>query len=268
MSSSVSSPLPSTASTADKPRLRAEGWARIRTAGAARFPGVEGRIPNFVGAEAAARTLAATSTWQEARVLKCNPDSPQRPVRHLALKEGKVVVLAVPKLSTAAPFLLLDPAELAPGDLWKASSVKGATVLGRPVTLEELPAIDLIVTGCVACSLDGARLGKGGGYSDLEFALLQSTGHIHRDVPVVTTVHGCQVLPAGALPMEAHDVAFDLVATPDRSLRTQRHWPRPSGLDWRRLPPEKADAIPVLAHHPERPTAGNDLIVPAATPTE
>ena len=237
----------------DKPRLRSEGWARIRAAGVARFPGVEGRIPNFVGAEAAAERLAATEIWRTAQVLKCNPDSPQRPVRHRALKAGKIVVLAVPKLASKAPFLLLDPAWLAPSELWAASSVKGATTLGQPVGLDDLPPIELIVTGCVACTRGGARLGKGGGYSDLEYALLRQTGHVHAEVPVVTTVHGCQFLPAGALPMDAHDVAYDLVVTPEESVQTTTAHPRPAGLHWDRLPAEKIDAIPVLAQHPDRP---------------
>ena len=259
--SDLPSPAPSTAEAAapppalhDKPRLRAEAWARIRTAGAARFPGVEGRIPNFVGAEAAADRLATTALWARARVLKCNPDSPQRPVRHRALKAGKVVVLAVPKLAHAAPFLVLDPAVLDPRDLWAASSVKGATHLGVPAMLAELPPIDLVVTGCVACTRGGARLGKGGGYSDLEFALLRHTGHLAVDVPVVTTVHTSQLLAAGSLPRDRHDVPFDLVVTPGEVVHTHRRWPRPDGIHWHRLPPEKIDAIPVLAGHPDRPT--------------
>jgi 5-formyltetrahydrofolate cyclo-ligase len=246
-------PSPHPVTSEDKPRLRAEGWGRIREAGAARFPGVEGRIPNFVGAEAAAERLARTDLWQHASVLKCNPDSPQRPVRHRALKDGKLVLLAVPKLATDAPFLLLDPRQLNARDLWRASSVKGATELGTPIGLEDLPAIDLVVTGCVACSRGGARLGKGGGYSDLEFAMLLLTGHIDREVPVVTTVHDCQVLPAGSLPMDDHDVPFDLVVTPTETISTHRTWSRPGGLYWDRLPAEKIDAIPVLAHHPQRP---------------
>jgi 5-formyltetrahydrofolate cyclo-ligase len=185
-------------------------------------------------------------------VLKCNPDSPQRPVRHRALKEGKVVVLAVPKLATERPFVLLDPAELPPGSLWRASSVKGAMEVGTPVSLDELPPIDLIVTGCVACTRGGARLGKGGGYSDLEFALLGWTRHIQPNVPVVTTVHDCQLLGAGSLPMDTHDVAYDLVVTPTEVVTTHRTWPRPHGLHWDRLPEEKIAAIPVLARHPSR----------------
>ena len=53
-----------------------------------------------------------------------------------------------------------------------ASSIKGAGQYGRPVTLDKVKKIDLVVCGSVAVNRDGARVGKGGGYSDLEFALL------------------------------------------------------------------------------------------------
>lgn len=234
------------ASPHDKPALRTAAWSRLRAAGAARFPGVEGRIPNFVGAEAAADLLAAHRVWSQATVLKCNPDSPQRPVRHRALKAGKIVVLAVPKLASHKPFIVLDPHQLTEKQLWPASSVKGATALGVPTAIEDLPPIDLVVTGCVACTRGGARLGKGGGYSDLEFALLRDSGHVHPDVPVVTTVHPSQLQPKGSLPMAAHDVPFDVIATPTECLDTHRTWPRPEGIHWRILPPEKVAAIPVL----------------------
>ncbi len=241
---------------AAKPALRARAWQGIRAAGAARFPGVEGRIPNFVGAEAAAARLAATPVWQAARVLKCNPDSPQRPVRHQALKDGKIVYLAVPKLRSERPFLRLDPAVLGPGQLWAASSVKGATALGEPVTVEEVEPIDLVVTGCVACGRRGARLGKGGGYSDLEFALLRAAARLHPEVPVVTTVHDSQLWPADSLPMAAHDVPFDWIATATELVETRRRLPRPRGIHWDRLSPEQIAQMPCVARLQPRPPGG------------
>ena len=93
---------------ATKQSLRSVFWSKIRAAGAARFPGVEGRIPNFVGAEAAAALLTTTREFQNASVLKCNPDLPQRPVRHAALKAGKIVVLAEPKLASEKCFVSLN----------------------------------------------------------------------------------------------------------------------------------------------------------------
>jgi 5-formyltetrahydrofolate cyclo-ligase len=75
----------------------------------ARCPRAHGHIPNFVGAEAAARHLTTLDAWLAARTIKSNPDAPQRPVRYAALNAGKVVYLAVPCLRTLAPFIELDP---------------------------------------------------------------------------------------------------------------------------------------------------------------
>ena len=71
---------------ARKGSLREEVWAALRSAGVARFPGAEGRIPNFTGAEAAAELLRGTDAWAAAKTLKANPDSPQWPVRQRALE--------------------------------------------------------------------------------------------------------------------------------------------------------------------------------------
>lgn len=232
---------------ASKSALRKARWEALREAGAARFPGVEGRIPNFVGAEAAAERLASTDVWAQAQVLKCNPDSPQRSVRHRALKEGKLVFMAVPRLQSEAPFLALDPTALDPGSLWMASSIKGASAMGIPTRLEDMPPIDLIVTGCVGVTRQGARLGKGGGYSDLEYALLREHGKVQADTPVATTVHSSQVAPAHSIPMLEHDISLDLVVTPERTIRCKRAYTRPDGVLWDALEPEKRAAIHVLA---------------------
>jgi len=230
-----------------KNELRRARWQALRDAGAARFPGARGRIPNFTGAEAAAALLAEERIWQRARVLKCNPDLPQRPVRHRALKEGKRVYLAAPRLAEKKPFVLLDPSKLDPKDLWQASSIVGAFELGRAVTLRQLEPIDLIVTGSVAVAADGARLGKGGGYSDLEYALLRAARKVGPRTPIATTVHPTQVLRQGRIPMGRHDVSLDLFATPKKVVTCKRSFRRPAGILWQELDDEKRAAIPVLA---------------------
>src|SRR2546423_878414 len=98
---------------AAKAALRTEVWSAMTAAGAARFPGAEGRIPNFVGAEAAAERLRRTDAWTDAASVKSNPDAPQWPVRQRALEDGKIVYMAVPRFADERPFFLLDPAELA-----------------------------------------------------------------------------------------------------------------------------------------------------------
>ena len=80
----------------EKDEIRRRAWQTLENGGVARFPGAWGRIPNFKGAEAAAERLRGLTAWQNARAIKCNPDSPQLPVRRAALCDGKIVYMAVP----------------------------------------------------------------------------------------------------------------------------------------------------------------------------
>jgi 5-formyltetrahydrofolate cyclo-ligase len=233
---------------AAKAALRDEVWAALTAARVARFPGAAGRISNFVGAEAAAERLRALPEWRRAGTVKANPDSAQLPVRQRALEDGKTVYMAVPRLAEAEPFFLLDPDHLADKPR-KAASISGAIRSARRVAVADLAPVDLVVTGCVAVGEDGARLGKGGGFADLEYAVAAAAGLVGPDTVVVTTVHELQVRPAGAIPTTAHDVPMDLVVTPERVIdcRTVRG-PRPAdGIRWSELTEEKIAAIPLLA---------------------
>ena len=233
---------------AAKAALREQVWAAMSAARVARFPGAAGRIPNFTGAEAAAQRLRDRPEWQRARTLKANPDSAQLPVRQRALEDGKTVYMAVPRLAGAEPFFALDPGHLADSPR-KAASISGATRSARRVTLAELAPVDLVVMGCVAVGEDGARLGKGGGFADLEFALAGAADLIGPDTVAVTTVHELQLRPAGTIPLAGHDVPVDLVITPDRVIDCRdRRGPRPeAGIRWAELTGEKIAAIPLLA---------------------
>ena len=235
----------------DKQAIRERAWAAIRDAGVQRFPGVEGRIPNFVGAEEAARRLADTDVWADAGILKCNPDSPQLPVRALALEQGKTIYMAVPRLAEERPFWRLDPSVLdVPGR--RAASISGASTHGIPVSLEDMERIDLVVCGSVAVERSGARLGKGGGYSDLEFAIASEAGLVDADTVVATTVHPCQILEDGTIPMTEHDFPLDLVVTADAADRTGTVLARPSGVLDDHLDDERRVAIPVLRRRRSR----------------
>lgn len=228
-----------------KDELRARIWSRLTERRVARFPGAQGRIPNFLGAEAAARRLGELDAWQRARVIKCNPDAPQLPVRALALRAGKRLFMAVPRLRAERCFLELDPAELA-GRERAAASIKGASALGRPIAPARMPRLDLIVAGSVAVARDGSRVGKGGGFSDLEFAILAELGLIGPWTTIVTTVHPLQIVRA-RIPMRPHDIPLDYIVTPEETIRCPRRHPRPNGILWAELPPEKIAEIPLLA---------------------
>ncbi|MGH2718118.1 MAG: 5-formyltetrahydrofolate cyclo-ligase [Actinomycetota bacterium] len=225
--------------------MRERVWEAIASSGAARFPGTRGRIPNFVGAEAAAAALAATPEWAAASVLKVNPDSPQLPVRVRALTEGKLLYMAVPRLRAAHPFFCLDPDRLTV-PARKAASIGGSAAAGEPVGLEAMEPIDLIVCGTVAVNREGVRIGKGGGFSDLEFALARQAGLIGDSTVVATTVHPLQVLDE-PLPETGHDFRVDLIVTPDGLHRVTRAGGGPPGILWSHLDAEKIAAIPVLA---------------------
>src|SRR5208282_1337543 len=153
-----------------------------------------------------------------------------------------------PRLAGAEPFFALDPAHLSEPPR-KASSIKGATRSPRRVTLADLSPVDLVVMGSVAAAEDGARLGKGGGFADLEFALAWAAGLIGPDTVCVTTVHEIQVVPAGTIPVTSHDVPVDLIVTPDRIIdcRGGRGPRAVPGISWDDLTEEKIAAIPLLA---------------------
>ena len=210
--------------------------------------GAGGQVPNFSSAEAAAERLRSLPEWRNARTLKANPDSAQLPVRQRALEDGKTVYMAVPRLAGPEPFFALDPDHLSESPR-KAASISGAARSARKVTLAEVSPVDLVVMGCVAVGEDGSRLGKGGGFADLEFALAGAAGLIGPGTVAVTTVHEIQLQPAGTIPMSGHDVPLDLVITPDRVIDCrQRRGPRPAAaVRWAELTEEKIAAIPLLA---------------------
>jgi len=227
----------------DKQAARERVWTALEDAGEARFPfPVEGRIPNFAGAEAAAARLADRPAFADAAAIKINPDSPQRPVRRHSLEAGKTLYMAVPRLAEADCFLELDPARIE--DVDDATTIGGADEHGVQVPPEDVAPIDLVVSGSVAVTPDGARVGKGEGYSDLEYALLRELGLVDDDVPVATTVHELQILEA-AVDTDAHDVPMDLVVTPERTLRPPPA-AKPAGIDWALLEEARIAEIPVL----------------------
>jgi 5-formyltetrahydrofolate cyclo-ligase len=227
----------------EKQAIREASWERLMRERLAAFPlPIRGRIPNFKGAAQAADRLAGLPEFQTARAIKVNPDSPQRPVREHVLRAGKILLTPTPRLREG--FLLLDPARLWPDQIKKAATIAGAAKFGRPVSLDDLPSIDLIVVGTVAISLAGSRVGKGEGYAELEYATLRQLGRIDAKVPIATTVHDVQVVEA--IPMEAFDVPVDIIVTPTRVLRTPGNLPKPTGILWDRLAPERLEAMPVL----------------------
>jgi len=227
----------------DKEEIRKEVWRILEKRGVARFPKpIQGRIPNFIGAEKAAERLVSQKEFENADVIKVNPDSPQRMIRQAALQFGKVLVMPTPKLRKG--FIVLDPDKIPMNAFMKASTIKGAFKYGRIYPLKDLPHVDLIVVGSVAVSKDGVRVGKGGGYSEIEYGILRELKLIDERTPVFTSIHDLQIVDS--VPRKDHDLVVDLISTPKRVFRVKRKYPQPKGILWDKLKSHQLYEISVL----------------------
>ena len=227
----------------EKDRIRYEVWRKLEELELARFPRpVYGRIPNFIGAEKAASRLLNLREYIDAGVVKVSPDSPQRYVRYRCLLDGKILIMPTPRLKMG--FMILDPSRIPKKMLERASTIRGAFRYGRITAPEDIPKIDLIVTGSVAVSRDGVRIGKGGGYGELEYAILREFGKVDEDTPIMTNVHDIQVYER--LPSDPYDLTIDYIATPTGLIRVERRRARPKGILWDLLDEKKLSEIPLL----------------------
>ncbi len=234
---------------AEKQKIREYVWSLLERKGVARFPRpIYGRIPNFVGAERAAERILKLEEYRSAKVVKVSPDSPQKFIRYRCLLDGKILIMPTPRLREG--FLLLDPSKIPRKSYERASTIRGAFTFGEKVSPENLPRVDLIVMGSVAVTRDGLRLGKGGGYGELEYAVLLEFGKIERSVPIATNVHDLQIL--NDLPRDPHDLTLDIIATPTKLIRVERPSQRPKGIIWELLDERKIEEIPLLSRLKDR----------------
>jgi len=231
----------------DKDKLRTEIWSLLKQQ-AASVGDSFGHIPNFVGAQMAAEKLAALPIWQQAKTIKCNPDSPQIPVRMRALQDGKRLYMAVPRLTDDRCFVELTAEDLQRQSVSIAESAiaRKALTCGKLVSFEEMEPIDLVIIGCVAAGRSGGRTGKGAGFADLELAMLTEFGLVEIDTPIVTTVHSLQVVEDSRLPMQVHDWALNWIINAEEVIETNTIYPRPTGLNWDSIRAEQLEKIPIL----------------------
>lgn len=159
-----------------------------------------------------------------------------RQIRALASSMGEVTLPALfaptpiePDMSLALGLfersllpVLLDEAGAPLGEprwgLWEAG--RALVTLGRPPAqpdgeargAESLKEADLIVIPALAASADGTRLGQGGGWYD------RALMHRSPGVPVVAAIFDDELLEAGVIPAEPHDVPVDAIVTPTRTI--------------------------------------------------
>lgn len=225
----------------DKDRLRAEIWECLEASGLNIGP-VWSRIPNWVGAEQAAKRLSELDIWQHAKVVKCNPDPPQIAVRLRALYDGKQLYMPVPEFGSGElPWVLLDPEKLARDGVQfeMAATSQGAVSVGQKLGFEDMQPLDLAICGCVAVTKAGGRTGKGGGFADLELGLFRDLGKITADTPIVTTVHSSMVVEDDRLPVLAHDSLLNWIVTETDAIQTTPNGSQPGGVVWDMVQPDQ-----------------------------
>jgi 5-formyltetrahydrofolate cyclo-ligase len=206
-----------------KARIREEIWGMMSA-------DAHGTIPTFPGQNKAAERLRGLMSYQRAGTIMVPPDQAQLQVRVNALLDGKRLIMATPGLRDG--FYLLHKGEIKVRDWKQAARSSGVRRFGKRLdtTRQEIGAIDLLVTGAVAVDLKGGRIGKGSGYFDLEYMILQEIGSVNEGTPIIALVDDLQVREE--VSMERKDVAVDFICTPTRVIQIERHLERPSKILW------------------------------------
>jgi 5-formyltetrahydrofolate cyclo-ligase len=219
----------------EKQEIREWVWRRMAQGGLHGDP--YGGIPPFPGQNKAAERLRRTTLYKESFSVMVPPDRAQLQVRINLLQDRKRLIMATPGLRGG--FREISSSGIPPSLWGKAVSSVGVMRYGRKLasTSGEIGRIDLMVTGAVAVSLQGDRIGKGTGYFDLEYMILREIGSAGEKTPVIAVVDDLQVFKE--LSWNEKDVSIDLIVTPTKSIPVHHPRPRPTGIDWLSLQPRQ-----------------------------
>jgi 5-formyltetrahydrofolate cyclo-ligase len=227
-----------------KEELRRHIRARLRASNALRFPDGGRGVPNFAGVEQATDLLRTLRIWKQARSVYIALAPSTLLLRRAALEEGKTVYTTLPGLRDKRCFLELSRERLGP--LYRRAATRcGAVRYGTRVTPLEADVLDLFIYGAVAVALDGGRLGGGGGWEDLSYALFRAARRVVDFTPVVALVHNEQLLRE-KIPMALHDVPTDVIITPTNVFSTITVYSRPTGILWKLVTEAQRRLIPAL----------------------
>ena len=209
----------------EKEQVRKSIYDKLFNEGQSLRPnGDYGKIPDFKGSDIAAELLATTNEWKNSKTIFCSPDSAQIPVRYIALKENKNLIMASPNLEHG--YLFLEGNKLN-GKEKEASTKEGAFDYcsnffdfgqkDSSINDSLEMAIDMVVEGSVGVDRLGNRIGKGKGFADREIEDLFKKNLIYENTPLVTTIHPFQLLEN--VPMEDHDKRLNMIVTTDEIIR-------------------------------------------------
>ncbi|XP_074470056.1 methenyltetrahydrofolate synthase domain-containing protein isoform X1 [Sebastes fasciatus] len=227
--------------------IRQKVWDYIEENNLANFPRpVHNRIPNFKGAFTACAKVSELEEFTQSTEVKVDPDKPLEGARLAVLQAHKTLLVPTPRLRTGLFNNITPPEGASKEQLRICSSSQGVRDFSVPVELDAKVKVDLVVVGSVAVSEKGFRIGKGEGFADLEYGMMAAMGAVDESTVVVTIVHDCQVMDFPEELMESHDLTVDYILTPTRVIKTSCQLPKPQGIIWTKLDPEKLEKIPIL----------------------
>jgi RNA:NAD 2'-phosphotransferase (TPT1/KptA family) len=174
-------------------------------------PNCFGRIPNFRGKEEAAKILARQEFFKSAGCIFSAPDGSLLPVRETVLKEGKTLVVALPRMRG---FVEIEN----PKNIHEAATIKGFVKYGKPISGKK---IELFIQGAVAVDKYGNRLGKGAGFGDKEWRYFEEKGMVSNSCKGICVVHHLQIVDDISNIMYAYDKRVDYIITDERVLRVK-----------------------------------------------
>ncbi|MCS7232091.1 MAG: 5-formyltetrahydrofolate cyclo-ligase [Elusimicrobiota bacterium] len=209
----------------EKEIIRKQVWDKLLKERVSSSP--HGHIPQFKGQDKAAEVLRSLEVYKKAERVFVPPDQAQYLVRFNCVNDGKTLIMATPALKDGFYEVKKDNPN------WeKAIYSHKIRNYGKKLKTDfkEIGKIDLMITGAVAVSLKGERIGKGSGFFDWEYKILREIGSIDDSTPVVAVVHCLQIFEK--LPATSADVSVDYIVTPQKIIKTERAL-RPKGIDWK-----------------------------------
>ena len=189
------------------------------------------RIPNFVGADLAAKRLSDLDEWRRARVIRCNPDPPQIPVRLRALYDGKLLFSPVPYLPRAFPtFASIPISSLQSGSISKPRPRrKASSSMASRSASRRCPSSIFVSSAASRYAGSAGARGKAPD-SPISSRGCRELGLVSPSTPIATTVHSSQIVSNSKVVMESHDSALHFIATELELIATQTPYPQPEGV--------------------------------------
>lgn len=245
-----------------KQSIRGMVWTYLEENGMSLSPRqVYDRIPNFEGAFDAAQRLGNLEVFRNAKTLLVNPDKPLERIRYLAALKGKELVVPVPRLQSNFLTRVDIPECCNKSFIQSAITLRGLSK-APPANINSEMNIDLFITGSVAVSRSGLRIGEGHGYTDLLIAVLSEMKALNKNSLIVTLVHDYQVLDhIPTMLFGVHDAPVDIIVTPTETIMVSGRLRRPTRIMWNLISERRLNTVKALKKIKEDEEAAGKIII-------